>query len=85
VDIVKNVAQNLEKKGQAVQCDLCGAWVHALCDGINGDQYKALVSLTTKIENSVSDLLSTSTNYRPVQIQAIDHDYSKLFISLFVR
>ena len=21
------------KQGQAVECDLCGAWVHALCEG----------------------------------------------------
>ena len=39
------------KQGQAVQCDLCGVWVHAECDGINADQYKLLVSLTSSVEN----------------------------------
>ena len=23
----------LGKQGQVVECDLCGAWVHALCEG----------------------------------------------------
>ena len=39
------------KQGQAVQCDLCGVWVHASCDGISVDQYELLVSLTSSIEN----------------------------------
>ena len=39
------------KQGQAVQCDLCGVWVHAECDGISADQYKLLVSLTSSVEN----------------------------------
>ena len=39
------------KQGQAVQCDLCGIWVHAECDGISVDQYKLLVSLTSSVDN----------------------------------
>ena len=39
------------KQGQAIQCDLCGVWVHASCDGISVDQYELLVSLTSSIEN----------------------------------
>ena len=23
------------EQGQAIQCDLCGVWVHAVCDGIS--------------------------------------------------
>jgi len=41
------------KQGQAVQCDLCGVWVHASCDGISVDQYTQLVSLTSSVENIV--------------------------------
>jgi len=39
------------EQGQAIQCDLCGVWVYALCDGLSKDQYQGLVSLTSSIEN----------------------------------
>ena len=39
------------EQGQAIQCDLCGVWVHAACDGISKDHYQGLVSLTSNIEN----------------------------------
>ena len=39
------------KQGQAIQCDLCGVWVHASCEGVSEDQYKQLVSFTSTIEN----------------------------------
>ena len=35
----------------AIQCDLCGVWVCAVCDGISPDQYQGLISLTSSIEN----------------------------------
>ena len=41
------------EQGQAIQCDLCGVWVHAVCDGINKNHYQGLVSLTSNIENLV--------------------------------
>ena len=40
-----------EKQVQAIQCDLCGVWVHAVCDGISKDQYQSFVALTSKVEN----------------------------------
>lgn len=33
------------KKGEAVQCDLCGSWVHAACEGITREHYKSLTQL----------------------------------------
>ena len=39
------------RNSQAIQCDLCGVWVHAVCDGLSKDQYQGLVSLTSGIEN----------------------------------
>ena len=39
------------RNSQAIQCDLCGVWVHAVCDGIRKDHYQGLVSLTSSIEN----------------------------------
>ena len=39
------------EQGQAIQCDLCGVWVHAVCDGISKAQYQSLVSLTSNVEN----------------------------------
>ena len=32
-------------KGDAIQCDLCGTWVHAACEGITHEKYKAIKSL----------------------------------------
>ena len=34
-------------KGEAIQCDLCCVWVHAVCEGITWDQYKAIKSLSS--------------------------------------
>jgi len=39
------------EQGQAIQCDFCGVWVHAVCDGISKGQYESLVSLTSDVEN----------------------------------
>ena len=39
------------EQGKAVQCDLCGVWVHARYDGISVDQCTQLVSLTSSVEN----------------------------------
>ena len=38
-------------RGDAIQCDLCGMWVHAVCEGISHEKYKAIKSLT--LENVV--------------------------------
>ena len=39
-------------KGESIQCDLCGLWAHASCEGINKDQYKAITTFSA-IENVV--------------------------------
>jgi len=39
------------EQGQAIQCDICDVWVHAVCDGISEDQYQNLMSLTSDVEN----------------------------------
>ena len=38
------------KQGQAVECDLCVALVHALCEGVSTDHYQSLVSLLSNVE-----------------------------------
>ena len=38
-------------RGDAIQCDLCGMWVHAVCEGISHEKYKAIKSLA--LENVV--------------------------------
>ena len=39
-------------KGESIQCDLCGLWAHASCEGINKDQYKAITTFSA-LENVV--------------------------------
>ena len=39
------------EQGQAIQCDFCGVWVDAVCDGMSKDHYQGLVSLTSNTEN----------------------------------
>ena len=65
---VPSVAQKVvAKQGQAVQCDLCGVWVHAECDGISADQYKLLVS---SVENIA--YLCKLNRLLPITVQAND-------------
>ena len=39
-------------KGESIQCDLCGLWAHASCEGITRDQYRAITAFST-IDNVV--------------------------------
>jgi len=74
------------KQGQAVQCDLCGVWVHASCDGIGVEQYKQLVSLTSSIENIayLCKLNSCQSRFKQMILKCVkatdNHDdlYSRL-------
>ena len=34
-------------KGESIQCDLCGMWAHATCDGISREQFKAIKNLSS--------------------------------------
>jgi len=34
-------------KGESIQCDLCGMWAHATCEGISKEQFKAIKSLSS--------------------------------------
>ena len=34
-------------KGESIQCDLCGVWAHANCEGVSRDQFKAIKSLSS--------------------------------------
>ena len=37
--------------GQALQCDLCECWFHAVCENIGNKQYKSLSSLAKFVPN----------------------------------
>ena len=39
-------------KGESIQCDLCGLWVHTSCEGITRDQCRAITAFST-IDNMV--------------------------------
>jgi len=73
------------EQGQAVQCDLCGVWVHASCDGISVEQCKQLVSLTSSIENIayLCKLNSCQSRFKQLILKCVkadNHDdlYSRL-------
>ena len=34
-------------KGESIQCNLCGMWAHASCEGISCEQFKAIKSLSS--------------------------------------
>ena len=34
--------ENCTAESEAIQCDLCYAWLHALCDGISSELYSSL-------------------------------------------
>jgi len=36
---------------RSLQCDLCGHWVHASCEGIKRDQYHQLSQLASSISH----------------------------------
>ena len=59
-------------RGDAIQCDLCGIWVHAVCEGISHEKYKAIKSLA--LENVVYYCQINSCLSR---IKNITNDYIK--------
>ena len=55
VDLCGHCGKNCSDKGldEAIQCDLCAAWVHASCEGVSSDDYKLLTNLTSSSENVI--------------------------------
>ena len=39
------------RKSEALQCDLCAAWVHAHCEGVTSELYKSLNLVFSKVSN----------------------------------
>ena len=37
--------------GEAIQCDLCCAWVHAECEGVSSEQYEKLSGIASTLCN----------------------------------
>jgi len=38
-DVCSHCNKKFSSKGEVLQCDLCGQWVHASCESIKRDQY----------------------------------------------
>ena len=78
------------KQGQAIECDLCGAWLHALCEGVNTDHYQSLVSFSSNFEGLTYLCKLNSCQSRFKQIvgsanQKIEsHDFSSDYCSMLV-
>ena len=53
VDLCGHCGKTCSDKGlnEAIQCDLCAAWVYASCEGVSSDDYKLLTNLTSSTEN----------------------------------
>ena len=72
------VQQKCTSKGEAIQCDLCCVWVHAVCEGITRDQYKAIKSLSSldnllyhcKISNCMNRFKNITSEW--IKCQACD-------------
>ena len=47
LDVRGKCNKKCTSKGEAIQCNLCCVWVHAVCEGITRDQYKAIKSLSS--------------------------------------
>ena len=46
LDLCGKCNKKCTAKGESIQCDLCGLWAHASCEGISRDQYKAIKALS---------------------------------------
>ena len=46
MDLCGKCNKKCTTKGESIQCDLCGLWVHASCEDISKDQYKAIKTLS---------------------------------------
>ena len=51
VDVCNHCNKKCSSKGEALQCDLCGHWVHASCECIKCDQYRQFSQLTSSLPN----------------------------------
>lgn len=51
VDMCGHCHKKCSPSSEALQCDLCAAWVHASCEGFTKKQYGSLNQLTKSIEN----------------------------------
>jgi len=38
---------------KAVQCDLCGSWIHAVCENISDDVYDSMNAVLGSVNNFV--------------------------------
>jgi len=45
--------QTLGADSKAVQCDLCGAWIHAVCEGFSDDVYDQINAVIGSLNNFV--------------------------------
>jgi len=50
-DVCNHCNKKCSPKGEALQCDLCGQWVHASCEGIKRDQYRQFSQLAASLQN----------------------------------
>ena len=46
MDLCGKCNKKCTSKSESIQCDLCGLLVHASCEDISKDQYKAIKSLS---------------------------------------
>jgi len=51
IDVCNHCNKKYSQKGEVLQCDLCGHWVHASCEGIKRDQYRQLSQLASSLQN----------------------------------
>ena len=64
-------------KGESIQCDLCGMWAHATCDGILREQFKAANSLSSLSNHcQIDDFANHMKNITIDWVQS--HDASKI-------
>ena len=46
LDVCGKCNKKCSSKAEAIQCDMCCMWVHATCDNVTKEQYKAIKSLS---------------------------------------
>ena len=45
--------EELGADSKAVQCDLCGSWIHAVCENISGDVYDSMNTVLGSVNNFI--------------------------------
>ena len=50
-DVCPHCSKECCSESKAVQCDLCGTWAHACCEGISNDLYDKFNVLCAKVSN----------------------------------